>query len=183
MLYFSLFHCHIIYAIEIWSLAPQSNLNAISKKQKDAIRLLSNARYNSHTQPLFKKNEILPFNFLCDYFKIKLCQAILQKTTPISLINMLQTNLFRRQLRGEDNNLHLRNDGDLFIPNFRTSQLEKFPMCMLPKLWNTLPPEIQIIRKRYEFDVLLKEWFLNKIPENYICNRMLCPSCILNNIE
>jgi len=78
-LYYALFHCHIIYAIEIWSVSSQSNLNTIVKKQKDAIRLISNSRYNAHTQPLFKTYEILQFKDLCDYFKIKLCQTILQK--------------------------------------------------------------------------------------------------------
>lgn len=181
-LYYALFHCHIIYAIEIWSVSPQSNLNIIVKKQKDAIRLISNSRYNAHTQPLFKTHEILPFNDLCDYFKIKLGQNILQKTVPASLRSMLETNLDRRQNQGDNNNIHLRNDGDLYIPKFRTLQLERFPPCILPKLWNTLPPAIQIVRKKSEFDTLLKDWFLNKIPDNYICNRMLCPSCLLNNI-
>jgi len=82
------------------------------------------------------------------YFKLKLSQTILQKTSPVSLRNMLLTNLEKRQQQGEVNNLHLRNDGDLFIPNFRTLQLEKFLSCMLPKLWNNLPPEIQIVRKK-----------------------------------
>jgi len=147
-LYYSLFHCHIVYAVEIWSVAPQTNLSSIIKKQKDAIRLLSNARYNAHTQPLFKSNEILPFKDLCEYFKIKLCQTILQKTAPVSFRAMLLTNLEKRQQQGETNNIHLRNDGDIFIPNFRTLQLEKFPPCALPKLWNLLPPEIQIVRKK-----------------------------------
>jgi len=170
------------YGQSIWSVAPQTNLSSIIKKQKDAIRLLSNARYNAHTQPLFKSNEILPFKDLCEYFKIKLCQTILQKTAPVSFRDMLLTNLEKRQQQGETNNIHLRNDGDIFIPNFRTLQLEKFPPCALPKLWNLLPPEIQIVRKKNEFDVLLKNWFLSKIPDDYVCNRMLCPSCILNNI-
>jgi len=182
-LYYSLFHCHVIYAIEIWSVAPQSSLAPIFKKQKDAIRLLSNARYNAHTQPLFKRNEILPLSDLSEYFKLKLCQSILQNFSPISLRNMLQTNLEKRQEQGENNNLHLRNDGDLFIPTFRTLQLEKFPPCILPKLWNTLPPEVQIIRRKRDFDVSLKDWFLSKIPEDFVCNRMLCPSCLLNNVQ
>jgi hypothetical protein len=54
-LYYSLFHCHLIYAIEIWGNTSTSTLNELIKKQKQAIRLISNSKYNAHTQPLFKK--------------------------------------------------------------------------------------------------------------------------------
>jgi hypothetical protein len=63
-LYFSLFHCHIIYAIEIWSLAPKSAINDLFIKQKAVIRILSGAKYNSHTAPLFKELKILQLHAL-----------------------------------------------------------------------------------------------------------------------
>jgi hypothetical protein len=53
-LYYSLFHCHLVYAIEIWSTASPSLIQPLIKKQKAAIRIISNKKYNDHTEPLFK---------------------------------------------------------------------------------------------------------------------------------
>ena len=46
-LYFSLFHCHLIYAAEIWDCASKNLLTPIFLKQKQAIRILSNKKYNA----------------------------------------------------------------------------------------------------------------------------------------
>jgi hypothetical protein len=43
-----------------------------------AVRLLFNAKYNAHTDPLFKAAEVLPFNDLCDFFKIQFMQQFSQ---------------------------------------------------------------------------------------------------------
>jgi hypothetical protein len=62
MLYFSLFHCHLMYCPIILSITSQSNLTKILKLQKKAIRIICNANYNAHTGPLFYQSEILPFD-------------------------------------------------------------------------------------------------------------------------
>jgi hypothetical protein len=41
------------------------------KKQKDAVRIVTLSPYNSHTEPLFKKLNILPLKQLIMYFKIQ----------------------------------------------------------------------------------------------------------------
>ena len=38
-------------------------------KQKMAILIINNATFNAHTEPLFKKLNILPLSKLIDYFK------------------------------------------------------------------------------------------------------------------
>ncbi len=70
-LYFSLFHCHLIYAIEIWSSAPSSALQPLIIKQKTAIRIVANKKYNDHTEPLFKELSILPLPDLIISFNLK----------------------------------------------------------------------------------------------------------------
>jgi len=68
MIYYALFHSHLIYACQIWSCCSESLLKPIVTKQKMAMRIILNAKYNSHTEPLFKKIIILPFFTMCDYF-------------------------------------------------------------------------------------------------------------------
>jgi hypothetical protein len=62
----------------VWSCTNQNILNPLVAKQKMAVRLVFNAKYNAHTEPLFKKADILPFNYLCDYFKIQFMQQFSQ---------------------------------------------------------------------------------------------------------
>jgi hypothetical protein len=71
---FSLFHCHVIYAIHIWSCSAESNFKEILIKQKQALRIISGAQYNAHTEPLFKMQNILPINDLILFFKLEFMQ-------------------------------------------------------------------------------------------------------------
>jgi hypothetical protein len=76
-LYYSLFHCHVIYGIQIWSYSAESNFNDIVTKQKMAIRIISNASYNAHSEPLFKKSNIFPIKDLIYFFKIQFMQQFI----------------------------------------------------------------------------------------------------------
>ena len=55
-LYFALVHSHLVYGIQIWSVAPQKSLNQLNIFQKKCIRIITQSKYNSHTEPLFKSN-------------------------------------------------------------------------------------------------------------------------------
>ena len=67
LIYYTIFHCHLIYAIQVWSCCPQNLINDLFKLQKSAVRIICNARYNEHTEPLFKKEEILPLPDLINF--------------------------------------------------------------------------------------------------------------------
>jgi len=70
LLYYLLFHCHLIYAAEVWSSASTHLINQLILKQKAAIRIITKSSYNAHTQPLFKRLEILPLESLIKYHKL-----------------------------------------------------------------------------------------------------------------
>jgi hypothetical protein len=59
-LYYSMFQCHLIYAIEIWSSAAASIIRPIISKQKAAICIIAKKRYNDRSEPFFKQLSILP---------------------------------------------------------------------------------------------------------------------------
>jgi hypothetical protein len=67
-LYYSLFHCLVIYAIQIWSCTARSNFKDIVIKQKKAVRIVADAAFNAHAEPLFKKLYILPSKNLILFF-------------------------------------------------------------------------------------------------------------------
>jgi hypothetical protein len=125
MLYFSLIQCHLIYAIEIWSLTAQRNLNELFVKQKMAIRLISNSKYNSHTAPLFKMLKILPLESLVKVSLLKIMHYYVLNKMPISFASTWSTNRARLENTGAPS---LRNEDDFRLPYARTNHLLRFPI-------------------------------------------------------
>ena len=80
-------------------------------------------------------------------------------------------------------NYNLRNDDNLTIPASRISLVERLPYCSLPTLWNNFN-DIDNIRNsltKKQFISKLKKCLLNRIVTT--CNRILCRSCLLRNLN
>jgi len=177
-LYYALFHSHLIYACQLWSCSFESLLKPIVIKQKIAIRLLSNAKYNSHTEPLFKALNILPFAQLCQFFKLQFMQQFTQKLLPVALQSMWISNNERRSNQSQ---VVLRNNDALHIPLASSQFTSKHPLTTFPQLWAEFPDEsIKFIRNKLMFNKKLKFYFINNLKSNINCGRLLCPDCHLN---
>ena len=50
------------YCINVWGRTFDSYLDPLVKLQKKAVRVIAGAQRNSHTDPLFKKLNILEFH-------------------------------------------------------------------------------------------------------------------------
>jgi hypothetical protein len=177
-LYFSLIHSHLVYAVHIWSCAPDSTLNSIVKLQKKAIRIINNAPYNCHTEPLFKKCEILPFMYLVKYFKILFMYDYSHNLLPKSFDNLWVSNAVRRNINQNNYDRILRDDDSLYIPMSRLEHYSKFPLNDYPKIWNEYKPVVSAPTRNI-FKNLLKVHFLSQLQDRVICDRLLCPVCHL----
>ena len=176
-IYYSTVHSHFIYAIHIWSCSNQSNLNRLFLKQKMALRIVHNSSFNAHTEPLFKKSNILPLPKLIEYFKLQFMQRYIIHETPSSFDNMWQKNEERRRHLEHS----LRNMSDFFIPPSRLVSTDNFPLVLFPQLWNNFDNVlIKSIVSKTEFNSKLKCYLLKDLSENVKCNRLLCPSCHLH---
>jgi hypothetical protein len=186
-LYFSLIHCHFVYATEIWGCALQSTYNDLIVKQKSAIRILCDAKYNAHTEPLFKKLEILKLTDLINFCKIKLTFQILNCKTPPLLHHTWTTNRQRRlvilnaQDQDQDQDRRLRNEDDIYEPTARLDFTSRFPFFSLPKLWNALPAELKISSSVTSLCKNYKLLFINNYSDIHTCNRLFCPVCRLRD--
>ena len=144
-------------------------------KQKSAIRIINSAKYNSHSEPLFKKSRILPLPKLVDFLKLQSFHNYVINQLPSSFANLWPRNEERRQ-----DQAILRNHLAYAIPSSRLASTEKFPFFSFPRLWGLFPDEnINIIESKTLFNLKLKEYFLNTLSDNYKCNRLLCPHCHL----
>ena len=180
LLYNSIFHCHLLYAIQIWSCANSGLINTLFKLQKSAIRIISGATFNAHTEPLFKKLQILPLPDLITFNKLQFMHRFVQKFLPESFNLIWHRNSIRNI--GE-NEIQLRN-AEQFQP-IHTSMfsLDKFPLYDFPKIWQNFPDEqIKFIRNKIEFDSKLKQFFLDDLSDSIICNRLLCPACLMSRL-
>jgi hypothetical protein len=182
-LYFSIIHCHFIYAIEIWGCALQSALNNLFVKQKSAIRIICGKKYNAHTEHLFKKLEILKFPDLVNFCKLKFMYQIIHKQSPILLHNTWLTNRQRRDLALDDQDLDrrrvLRNEDDLYEPTAKLDLTNRLLYFSLPKLWNVLSPNYKASRNTQIFSNNIKLSYLNNYSDFPNCTRLLCPVCSL----
>jgi hypothetical protein len=176
-LYFSLIHCHLTYALPIWSSTLFSNLKSIVMKQKIAIRLITNSPFNAHTEPLFKNLKILPLNLLIQMQKLQFMQRYIHNDLPRSFIGEWLTNEERRQ---DPDQAVLRNQDNLYVPFARTIFSENMPWTSFPKAWNSFDRnDIKFIRNKLEFKTKLKDHLINSLSSSITCNRLLCPRCHL----
>ena len=115
-LYYSLIQCHMIYGLLAWGRAQ--SVNKIFLLQIRAMRTICKQQYRNHTDPLFKKENILKLNdfynlhvslFMYDYRHSKL---------PISFHNFFVQNTHA---------INLRNNQTVY----RESALTKFSSKLL----------------------------------------------------
>ena len=179
-LYYALFHSHLIYGIQLWSCTSDSNLKTIFIKQKSAIRILNNASYNSHTEPLFKNSQILPLHLLIEFFKLQFMQQFSQGFLPQVFNDTWTTNATRRQ---DQDHIELRSNNNIFIPFARLESTKLLPLTSFPKIWAAFPDEnIKFLRTKTEFNFELKKFFIQSLSPIVHCNRLLCPSCHLHTV-
>jgi hypothetical protein len=143
-----------------------------------AIRAVAGLKYNDHTEPTFKKLEILPLPNLIELFNLQFMQRFTQKFLPEAFNATWITNIIRREGQSQ---ISLRNDDDLYAPPATLSLTSNHPLSTLPKIWDSFVDEnIKFIRDKQEFDKALKTHFLKKLPKDVKCNNPFCPSCVMH---
>jgi hypothetical protein len=130
MLYFSMVHSHLSYCINVYSCANSTTLNSLRLKQKAAIRIVCNAGFRDHTNPLFKRMGILPLNELIKYSNLKFMHQFWHKKLPLSFHETWSTN------RARNPNIALRNADNLYVPAHNYATLKRMPLFSFPKVWN-----------------------------------------------
>ncbi len=96
---------------------------------------LTNSKFNTHTEPLFKKCCILQLPQLIEFSRLQFMHNFIQNRLPSCFNNFWLKNQERRT----EDERQLRNDEDYFVPIARTKLTERLPAHTLPTLWNNLP--------------------------------------------
>ena len=137
-IYYALIHPYLLYGILIFSCSSQKNLLALFRKQKACLRIISDASYNAHTQPLFLEQKILTF------------PDLITMQTRISLHSLFYNystvkfeDCFKLNYETPNSSYSLRNNNDFSVPKVRLEFLKRFPFYSFPKSWNLMPGELK----------------------------------------
>jgi hypothetical protein len=157
-LYHSLFHCHLLYCSTLLGSTTKTNLDKITKLQKKAIRIITNSKFRSHTDPLFEQLRIMKFGAVVERATLCLMHAIYHSHAPSSLMV--------HWTRGGERNFQyeLRNNDDFIIPRCNYSQLANKPLFYFPECWNNFNDN-KYIANKYTFTVALDHEFLPPPPD------------------
>ena len=130
MLYYAMVHSHLVYCINVYSCANNTALNKLKIKQKQAIRIIANAGYRDHTEPLFAQLKIMNIDMMIKYSALKFMHNYSNRKLPFSFSNMWLTN--RERLP----NRELRNADDLYIQPHNFATLKRMQLFNFPRIWN-----------------------------------------------
>ena len=172
-IYYSLIHPHFLYCLPVVSCTSQKYLNTLILKQKRCIRIIFNAKYNAHPEPLFSKLKILPLADLILHQNLSFMHSIEYGYAPTSFYI---DPMFPKNLNIENHYYPLRNLGNYYIPRVKNNSLNKFPLYSFPVSWNNLDDSLSCIANKNSFKYELKTHLLSRLM-NFECNKLFCLTC------
>ena len=167
IIYNSLVACHLKYGILVWG----NRVDFLLKLQKRAVRLISNAGYNAHTEPLFRELKILK---LMDERKLQELKFF-YKFTHGNVPPFFQQGFISLS---ENNRYQTRNNQNLALPEFHHEFFRHSLRYTIVKTINDCP--LQIREKIHTHSLNgLRDYTKNVLLSNYntICDRRNCYVC------
>ena len=164
-------HSHLTYGIIAWGNAGQGIIHKTITLQKRVILTIHSAGYNSHTDPLFSKSNILKFADLYEYQ----CALFMFDYTHNKLPNSFCSKFpFNRDIQ---TNRETRQSNLLFIPRSMSNFANKLPLLNFPKLWNKWANTSSHSRTRAQFKRRVKSMLITAYPTRVNCNNAYCKDC------
>ena len=170
-LYHTIFDSHLNFGLLLWGCAKNKTIKKVENLQKKCIRNVFLASYKSHTEPIFKKLEILKFKdkitlqrstFMNNYRNKKLPESFDNKFTDITCTDQLQT---------RHNDYNYQN-----IPAIK-KVLESFPFKCIIRTWNSLSIDVKSTADKLDFQNTLKSELLSEYSRDFKCEDFTCYSC------
>ena len=164
-LYNSIFKPHLEFGLLTWGGVKPNQLKCIINLQKKCVRNVANKYFKSHTDPLFKKLNILKFNDLFQFNSILFMHKFAYARIPPSINNLF-----------DPLGINSRT-GNYKLPIFKQSFFDKFPTSFLPKMWNMQTNEIKNTLSYQSVKHKLIDKYISSYEENVKCYFINCPDC------
>ena len=131
LMYSSLILSHLQFAITCWGFEWER----LAKLQKRAIRIMTNSKYNAHTDPLLKESKLFKIKDIFDVQFMKFWYECVNQTVPIYLSSMFRYN-------HELYDIETRNHDSLQSEPVRTKSARSILRHQIPELLLDYPPII-----------------------------------------
>ena len=171
-IYNSLIYPHISYAISVWGNISNTEYKRMYILQKKAIRLISNAKYNSHTSKLFKKLNLLK---LPDIYTLS-CSSLFYNANSTKSFPYLLAQLPTNTSIHDHNTRYADNIHTFNVTTELSKQLLNYKISTV---WNSIPHNLRNSQYKSSFSSNIKKWLTLSYDEEctvescYICNRDL----------
>ena len=171
-LYKSIVHPYINYGIQIWGNAKATYLNKIIRLQKRAMRIVNNASYNGHTEPIFKSNLVLKVQDCFEHQVILFMHDYQYNNLPNSFNDMFNLNsdlCKANQVTRQSNLFH--------IPMGRNNFSNLLPRTNYPRIWNRWHSYVFNIASKKALKKHVKSTMLSRYSNHITCDYAHCKSC------
>jgi len=172
LIYQAIINSHLNYGILAWGF----NLSRITKLQKRSIRLVSGAKYNAHTEPIFKYNQVLKVEDIFSLRNLLLYYRIKNDLAPAYFVRYLI-------VAQEQHHYNTRRRLSQTLPCPRSNKVmsTKCTRFSLVNTVNNTPADItsNMSMSEISFKKLCKKYFTNNyktqclVQNCYICNRYM----------
>jgi hypothetical protein len=171
-LYFALVHSHFTYGLLAWGNASKAALHRSIILQKRALRIINNANYNGHTDPLFKASRVLKLNDLYEHQALLFIFDFISHTLPISFADTFKFN------RDNPDSRTTRQSDMLCIARCKLQFARRLPLYAIPEIWNKQSRSYNIDNlSRFQFKHRIQNKFLNAYQSNVRCMNERCLDC------
>ena len=171
MIYYALIHPHFLYCLPVICSTTQSNIDKLFIMQKKSLRIISQAKYNAHTLPLFFFHKILPFPDLIIFQNLLFMHSVDKEYIKVKF-----SDIFVKSSEILTHNYPLRNASDYHVPRVKSEYMKRFPLYNLPKTWNSLEPGFRDVNSKTLFKYNIKSHLLSKYAD-YKCEKLFCYVC------
>ena len=173
-LYYSMFDSHLNFGNLLWGCANKKLLGKIEVLQKRCIRNVALKSYRAHTEPIFKKLEILTFSDKLAFCRSVFIHQFRNNKLPISFSGIFTDITHTDELQTRHNDYNYSN------PVSYNKYLEHFPYKQMLLNWNSLNIDLKSTADNEEFQQLLKDNYLSNYSYTIECTSS-CFSCGNNN--
>ena len=163
-LYYALIHPHILYCLPAYGFTSARNRKMIFNKQKQCVRIIRKAKYNSHTEPLFYESQILPLEDLLTQQKLIFMHSIAHQYSSVNFPQFISNRSVN------EHRYTFRNESDFFVHRTNLSTVQKMPLIDFPSTWNNIDQSLKEIPSKIVFKKTIKHELLAKYSD-FRCNR------------
>jgi len=139
--------------------------------QKRVIRLINNARYNSHTDPLFRTSHLMKLTDIFEYQAALFVFDFKSNKLPVSFNDIFTFN------RNMSHSRVTRQFNCLYVAQIYNVYAGKLPLFHIPRMWNRWVTTISWEVTRGHFKGQLKEHIFNSYINVINCNNPRCSEC------